>query len=281
MHPVHSNSIVVFFSQTFKSKPSVYFDYILRSEGEGSLIKYLRSNDLAEDLRTTVDNDLNSDTIFSLFVITIDLTKKGLKNVEKVLEAVFNYLKYLQKNGINERIFSAIKEIRYSGYLRSKSIDSLDDIIMTSMKMRKFPPGRALDGICLFDFEPKVLQEFIDKLNEMKFNIMTTSKQKIKYNTIEPWYGTEYAELDMPADWIKLWKSAKSLDTFVLPGDNPFIASDFTIHTRPGYVSRYPIKIIDTDLCETWIGPDDRIPTAEATYYLYLASPLTLRTPKW
>ena len=68
------------------SKPLNYLSHLFGHEGENSLLSYLKSEGLALDLGAGEDHSMNT---FSALMIDIYLTEKGLKNYDKVIEAVF------------------------------------------------------------------------------------------------------------------------------------------------------------------------------------------------
>jgi insulysin len=60
--------------------------HLFGHEGENSLLSYLISEGLALELSAGGDHELHS---FSTFAIEVMLTKKGVENYEKVVEAIF------------------------------------------------------------------------------------------------------------------------------------------------------------------------------------------------
>lgn len=75
--------------QEFKANPLSYFSHLIGHEGENSLLSYLKAEDYAMDLSAGGDHELDC---LSDFTITITLTKKGLANTDKVLDATFKYI---------------------------------------------------------------------------------------------------------------------------------------------------------------------------------------------
>jgi insulysin len=60
--------------------------HLFGHEGENSLLSYLISLGYALELSSSYDHELWS---YSTFSVEITLTKKGLENYDKVIEAVF------------------------------------------------------------------------------------------------------------------------------------------------------------------------------------------------
>jgi len=72
----------------YKSKPLNYFTHLFGHEGENSLLSYLMQEGYALDLSCGDDHELHT---YSTLYMEIGLTKHGLANYDKVLQAVFKY----------------------------------------------------------------------------------------------------------------------------------------------------------------------------------------------
>lgn len=73
----------------YKSQPLRYHSHLFGHEGENSLLSYLIAEGLALELTASHDHELNG--AFSNLNIDISLTKKGLAEYERVIEAVFQF----------------------------------------------------------------------------------------------------------------------------------------------------------------------------------------------
>ena len=92
----------------YKSSPLSYFSHLVGHEGENSLLSYLKAEDYAMELCAGGDHELDC---FSDFTITITLTKKGLANTDKVLDAVFKYIQRLKEVGPQQWVFEETKKV--------------------------------------------------------------------------------------------------------------------------------------------------------------------------
>jgi insulysin len=95
--------ILPYVQKDIKAQPLGYYAFLFGHEGENSLLSYLKSEGLANELGAGGDHELWS---FSNFYVDISLTKKGLENYEKVVEAVFEYAKKINLAGPQEYIYS-------------------------------------------------------------------------------------------------------------------------------------------------------------------------------
>lgn len=94
--------VLPYMEQEFRSNPLSYFSHLIGHEGENSLLSYLKQEDYAMELSAGGDHELNC---FSDFTVNVKLTKKGLANVDKVVNTVFKYVQRLKEVGPQEWIF--------------------------------------------------------------------------------------------------------------------------------------------------------------------------------
>lgn len=80
----------------FNSNPLSYFSHLIGHEGENSLLSYLKAEDYAMDLSAGGDHELDC---LSDFTLCVTLTKKGLANTDKVIDACFKYIQRLKEVG--------------------------------------------------------------------------------------------------------------------------------------------------------------------------------------
>ena len=92
----------------YKHNPLSYFSHLYGHEGENSILSWLKNEGLALELIASQSHQLWG---FSNFVITIKLTKKGIQNYEKVIEAVYQYAREIEQKGPQESVFEECKNI--------------------------------------------------------------------------------------------------------------------------------------------------------------------------
>lgn len=256
---------------------------LLRYAGKGSLYSYLRRKQWISTMDAGTDR---TNKIFSLFSINLNLTEDGCKHLNEVLSATFSYLKFVKRNGPYASIYRDIQSVKANGFRFAEEKERIENVEQLAMSMHQYSPEHILNGDHLyFEYNADIIQNFIDELNSRKFNIMITSMQpfydRVTFDLVEPWYGTKYAEIDMPTEWIDQWENVEPFSEFTVPEPNPFITNDFTISTEAGSnLSKYPIRILDNDLCELWFRQDDKFMLPIARYHFHLMSPYVLQSTK-
>lgn len=269
--------------QAYKTKPYHYLSFILGYEGEGSVLSYLRKKLWAVELVAGIDaSGFGSNSMFSLFTLSIHLTDDGFLHIDEVLDAVFAYLRLLKQVGPSEQLYREIATIEENTFRFASERDAIENVEDLVINLKHYPSKYLLTGDSLFfEYDAATIQAAIDALNTRNFNIMITSTHKydenVQYELKEQWFGTEYTERKVPDKWISLWENAKPLDGFTLPAPNPFIADDFTIfYDKENPVPKYPTKIFENDVCELWFRQDDKFLLPYAHCYFYLTTPLVL-----
>ena len=90
----------------YTTKPLHYFSHLLGHEGENSILSYLKKEDLAVDITTSADAELG---LFSDLSVKVQLTEKGVKNTDLVLQAIFKYAQRIAEVGPNKAVFEECK----------------------------------------------------------------------------------------------------------------------------------------------------------------------------
>lgn len=230
----------------------------------------------AVDLIAGTDTSgMGSTNLFSLFTISIHLTKIGFEHLDDVLEAVFSYLIVLKAAGPKQYIFDEMQTIHASSFRFASEQHALKNVHRCVINLENYPTKYVLTGgALLFEYDVNEIQKFIDQINTRTFNVMITSAKRynehVNFESTEPWFGTKFTELDMPPKWISLWENATPNPEFFMHEPNPYITDDFTIFYNNAHpVPKSPTKILDNDLCELWFRQDDKflLPDARCVFY--------------
>ncbi|XP_017065848.1 nardilysin [Drosophila eugracilis] len=275
--------------QYYRSKPDQFLSYLLGYEGRGSLCAYLRRRLWALHLIAGIEeNGFDMNSIYSLFNVCIYLTDEGFKNLDEVLAATFAYVKLFCNCGSMKEVYEEQQRIEETGFRFQAQRPAFDNVQELVLNSKHFPPKDILTGKELYyEYNEEHLNDLISHLNEPKFNLMVTSRNKYEgvsaYDQTEEWFGTEYATIPMPEKWRKLWDESKSLPELFLPEPNKFVTDDFTLlwHSigKPELPAA-PKKLLKTDTCELWFRQDDKFELPEAHMSIYFISPLQRQSAK-
>lgn len=186
----------------YKTQPLRYHSHLFGHEGENSLLSYLIAEGLALELSASHDHELNG--AFSNLNIDISLTKKGLIEHERVIEALFQYAHIVKERGVQDYVFDEYKRV---GELEFDFLDKskpLNYCIRLASKMQKFDTNETLAELIRHSYvvesldKPRV-QEMSDLLvNPKNLNIYLRSKTFSEEPSLTPiedrWYKTKYGK---------------------------------------------------------------------------------------
>ena len=121
--------------QEFRSDPLSYYEELLGHEGENSLLSWLKDEDLAMKISAGAEHELDCQSEMRL---VITLTKKGLANTDRVLDAVFTYVQRLKEVGPQEWFFEESKKIGTIAFDYLEKKDPLDYVVDLAREMPHF-----------------------------------------------------------------------------------------------------------------------------------------------
>jgi len=267
----------------YKVKPLHYMAWILGHEGKGSLVSFLRRKVWGLSLTAGNAGDgFEYNSTYSMFPLTITLTKEGYDNVDKVVQAVFSFLDMMSAQGPSERIYKEIQKIEDLDFAFHEEKQPSENVENLCENMQFYPPERYLDGDDLmFQYDPTIIQDFTLALARDKVNIFLRSKEipVDKLDQTETWFGTPFSCSAIPSTWTDPTMSKEFTDQFHLPEPNMFIAEDTSLCTPdPSFTSKYPVKLLSDPLGELFYRADQTFLQPRAYIQYLLRSPTQLES---
>jgi len=268
----------------YREKPLHYLSWIIGHEGRGSLLSYFKRQSPLWALALGAGNagdGMEYNSTYSIFNISITLTEEGYANMEKVLEAVFGYIKMLQENGPSERIYGEIQRIEDLNFAFKEESQPSENVETLCENMHFYPPERYLDGDDLmFQYDAEALKTCTEALRTDNVNIFIMSKEipSEKLDKVEPWFGTSYSEQDISSEWKDAWLKTDLVSEFHLPEENKFIADDTSLRDSDIEPSKFPVKLVSDSLGELFFKKDEGFKQPRAYFYYLLRSPMQLES---
>jgi len=267
----------------YKVKPLHYMAWILGHEGKGSLVSFLRKKVWGLSLTAGNAGDgFEYNSTYSMFPLTITLTKEGYNNIDKVVQAVFSYLDMMKEQGPSERIYNEIKKIEDLDFAFREEKQPSENVENLCENMQFYPPERYLDGDdLLFNYDPAVINEYTTALTRKKVNIFLRSKEILaeQLDQTENWFGTPFSSSPIPLTWTDPSKSKEFTDKFHLPQPNVFIAENTSLcHLDPDFTSKHPIRLHSDPQGELFYRPDQTFLQPRAYIQYLLRSHMQLQS---
>lgn len=265
----------------FKCKPAHFMDHLLNYEGSGGLIKRLKQENLAQSVATGVsDNGFETNSIYTIFHISIKLSNHGYKNIKQVLANVSGYLRLLQRNVDQlEPIYRNLQLVYETQFRYISEPDMLEHVQDLSIRMKHMPDEHLLDcNDLLFEYDENLVRGMIDALNDTKRRgILLCTQKPMEYDLVEHHTKAKYKVEPLPADWHAT-EDDLDFDYFHLPLPNRFITTDFTLvhnaESLPGAMTAVPRKLHSDPIYELWYKEDVKFALPKVSVAVQLLLPI-------
>ncbi|KAL5217065.1 hypothetical protein ABZP36_017749 [Zizania latifolia] len=253
----------------YMKKPEDYLAHLLGHEGKGSLLCFLKAKSWASSLSAGVGTGGTQRSSYAyIFEMSIHLTDSGLKNLYKVISAVYQYINLLKQSEPQEWIFKELQDIGYMEFRFAEEQPPDDYAVDLAENMLYYSEKHIISGEYIYEgWEPELVKHILS------FFHPDNSPKVIKSIQCEPWFGAQYIEEDIPSSFIESWRNPAQIDeAFHLPRKNEFIPGDFNL--RNSIIPKSPSDdnprcIVDEPFIKLWYKMDMtfNVPRAN-TYFL-------------
>ena len=260
----------------YKHKPLTFISHLLGYEGNGSLLSYLKDNDLAVNL--SAGGGVNGYN-FKDYNISIQLTEKGVANLDTVIECAFEYIELIKTQGMQEWRYKERANLLKLAFKYQEQIKTLDLASHLSINMHHYDVEDLLFG----DYK-------MESLNAPQtlslLNMMTPSNLRVQLISSEldterqaAWYHTPYQIKPINPEKIKHWSHLPIRPELKLPDANPFIIED-SIPRADKSQSSVPVIVAQEKGYRIWHRKDDEFNVPKGHLYLSLDSVQAASSPR-
>ena len=146
----------------YRSKTVDYLSHLCGHEGPGSLLSGLKKYGVASQLSFGLHDDgLGNNSLFSLMVMKVTLTRLGLANWMYVTRLVYDYLAMLVAEGPQQWIFDEnchIEKVKYKFQEGCEEDDLVDDLAVTMLDMHGIDRAHLLNRWAVNEWEPEEIK---------------------------------------------------------------------------------------------------------------------------
>ncbi|XP_038153161.1 nardilysin b [Cyprinodon tularosa] len=268
----------------YRVKPLHYISWLIGHEGPGSILSLLRKKCWALALfGGNSERGFDQNSTYSIFSVSITLTDQGYQNFYQVVHLVFQYLKMLQTQGPQQRIYEEIQKIEDNEFRYLEQTDPIEFVENICENMQLFPNPDFLTGDRLmFHYDPEVIQAALSLLTPPRANLLVLSPENEGRCPLrERWFGTSYSCEDIPEEWEQRWKADLDLNPDLhLPAENRFIATDFSLKTSDCPDTEFPVRILNLDQGALWYKKDNKFKIPKGYIRFHLISPIIQESPE-
>lgn len=250
--------------------------YALNQKTENSLYELLRKEGLIETMAASYSNLGGGN---GLFEISMDLTKQGVEDYEKIISSCYQALYNIKTRSIPAHIYQEMKqmaELKYEYQSRGSAFrfasthahQLLDESLSSYPRKHTAPTS----------FHSDKIRRFANTLTPEKAAVFFTVSPELgswKPEHKEKWYGAEYSIVKIEREKLSKWKGIGAHPDLGHPFPNAYIPDHATLVHKEA-VSALPIepKLIENDpLGKLYLYEDAYYQTPKLHFTLNLRSP--------
>lgn len=243
----------------YRQKPAEYVSNLLGHEGEGSLHQQLKQAGWIESLAAGTGS---FDPGNSLLVIDIALTDAGYANVDKVTDALFDYIELLQRNPPEAWRYQEQAEVAALGFRFQEKPSPSAFVYQVAPRFLDYPPADVLAAPYLMEeFDPDLIRGYIDALT-LDNVLVELAGPDIDTDRREPWFDVPYRlEQRRPA------RDPASVAGLALPEPNRYLPESLAVLPDDPQAPRLAVARPGLTL---WSDRDTEFGTPRANLFLSL-----------
>ena len=236
----------------YKNKPGRQFGFIVGHEGPGSLLSYLKSRGWATSLSAYAGS---STAQYGEANISVELTKKGLKDYKEVIKSTYSYIKMIKKEGFQPHIFNELKSMANLEEMFSNKGEGTSRAIGLANELNMYNFEDA--GRVSYIYEDNSNVPYKNLLSHINLDnmIVTIVAKGVKTDEVEEHYKAKYSY----AEDIELYNeliNVEILPDFKIPNKNIFIPKNVTVPNRELINNIEPKLLIDQEGVSLYFGQD-------------------------
>ena len=222
-----------------KSRPHRVLSHLLGHESPGSLHQVLNDMGYLTSLTSGASIDTSD---FSLFGLSLSLTPKGMKEKDRVLDLIFQWVALIKKTALEQpdlisKYHDELRQIAVTNFKFRENGDPVDFCSSAAEALfdSTAKPHELLSiGSTYDDYDPVVAKAFLERF-EPENCMVTVIDSGLKRDEsgdwqVEPLYGANYRVQPISEKDLARWKNPTSVESSLhLPELNRYIPTDFSL----------------------------------------------------
>ncbi len=256
----------------YKHKPESVLAYLLGHEGPGSLLSLFKTNQWAMGL--TAGSGINGSN-FKDFNISIRLTELGEQSTDKIIDAVFSYIKLLNQEKLPEFYYQEKRSLAELAFQYQEKLKPLDSVSQLVTNMQHYPiddyiyGDYVMTGMC-----HESIDTLLEYLKPHNCRIIKVGKQ-FDTNKKTHWYQVPYAITDISKNQLQEWDTIPLHSDLHLPEKNTYIEGSPKVYPHDEE-TEIPTLIVDNNGLKVWYKQDTTFKVPKGYMYIGIDSPLSV-----
>nr|WP_232054943.1 pitrilysin [Leminorella richardii] len=237
----------------FRSKTDTYIGYLIGNRSENTLSDWLRKQGLADSIGAGANPVIDRNG--GVFSIGISLTEKGLAERDRVIAAVFDYLKLMRKEGVRKEYFDEIAHVLALDFRYPSISRDMDYVEWLSDTMLNIPIENVLNSDYLADsYDPKAIEARLDEMTPQAARIWFISPDE-PHDKMAYFVNAPYKVDRITPQQVATWTGEEKNLPLRLPELNPYIPDDFSLLTKPAAQTATPTLVLNDPQVKAWAMP--------------------------
>ncbi|GMM90222.1 insulinase family protein [Vibrio fortis] len=260
----------------YSIKPLSFFAHLLGYEGEGSLMMQLKEKGWITSLSA---GGGASGSNYRDFTVSCSLSVEGLTKVDEITQAVFQYIKLIEKEGMQEWRYLEKRAVLESAFRFQEPARPMDVVSHLVMNMQHYPEHDVVYGDYKMECYDEALQ--LSLLQHFTVDNMrsTLIAQGLEYDRQAKWYFTPYSVRPFAKEQKQSFQCINPGWEFELPGKNPFICYDLDPAELEDQKT-HPTLLQELDGFKLWHLQDTEFRVPKGVVYVAIDSPHSVASPR-
>ena len=253
----------------YATKPLSYVANLLGHEGPGSLFTVLKAEGWAESLSAGSGMVRDAEGTFE---ISIGLTPTGLEHIESIGEMVFDAIRRVRDDGIDEWRYAEQKQLAKMQFRFQEAVEPIALTRSLAARWHEYPLEDLL--YAGYRYDELVKAQVIDYLSRMtpeNLHLLLVAPGQ-ETDQVDRWYGVRYRLAPLPEAWRAAWRTAPPVTALSLPSANPFVPNDFSLRESPD-PTPHPVRIVIEPGFDLWFDHDLEFGLPHSSLYFSVRSP--------
>lgn len=259
-----------------ETKSVELISYILKSGSENSLKELLKREQLIDDMGCDTFDISKQNKLLKL---SFSLTKKGVSDVDKVIEIAFQAINALKENPLPAYLFNEMQimaklNYRYQSRENAFSFVSEKAHQLVDEALETFPQKT----LTATEYSPKTVEQilqFMTPENCLYMVMAPTELTEVKTDKVEKNNGGEYAIKKVSPEFLRKWKNIPPTSHIGLAPPNPYIPTDLKLLYKDSTAEHIavPTLISTNEYGKYYFWGDDRYMIPEVCFTISFKSP--------
>jgi len=257
--------------------------YALNIGNENGLLEHLKREKLAEGLTAGITR-LSPEHL--IFEIDVQLTKKGVHELNTVIREVFGTINLYKEMGLPPYLFDesqTMTKLGYSYQTREAPFNVVSDHSagMIYEPLETYP----FKSILASSYHPNRIHDLLGELTPQNCVFFVNAPESltgIKPEKTEKWIGSEYAIHPIANNYLTQWQNSAPPHGVTLPRPNSFIPEDLDVYTTniPEEETPTPSLLERDESGVAYFWEDSRYHVPEVAWVWSMKSPVIDGTPR-